>query len=85
MHYNVKLCLSGTYILYKLFKTNEWLKAGLDNQPMCSVLCQFAIQWKRYQDLLHLYKLNPGAYTKEVDDLTSFLAQVSAVHNFLPH
>ena len=52
---------------------------------MCFVLCQFAIQWKRYQDLLHLYKLNPGAYTKEVDDLTSFLAQVSAVHNFLPH
>ena len=49
------------------------------------VLCQFAIQWKRYQDLLHLYKLNPGAYTKEVDDLTSFLAQVSAVHSFLPH
>ena len=44
---------------------------------MCFVLCQFAIQWKRYQDLLHLYKLNPGAYTKEVDDLTSFLAQVS--------
>ena len=49
------------------------------------VLCQFAIQWKRYQDLLHLYKLNPRAYTKEVDDLTSFLAQVSAVHSFLPH
>lgn len=38
---------------------------------------EFAFQWKRYTSLLELYKMNPGTYNKEVDDLTSFLAQVS--------
>ncbi|KAL8604072.1 hypothetical protein ACOMHN_024897 [Nucella lapillus] len=38
---------------------------------------EFAGSWRRFQELLPLFKVNPGTFSKELDDLTLFLAQVS--------
>ncbi|KAL8568513.1 hypothetical protein ACOMHN_065714 [Nucella lapillus] len=38
---------------------------------------QFARCWCRFQELLPLFKVDPGSFSKELDDLTLFLAQVS--------
>ncbi|KAK7498701.1 hypothetical protein BaRGS_00010078 [Batillaria attramentaria] len=38
---------------------------------------EFLKQWRHYQSSLQLYKLTPGQYTKTVDELTTFLAQVA--------
>lgn len=38
---------------------------------------EFAGNWNRFQELLPVFKFTPGTYSKELDDLTPFLAQVS--------
>ncbi|XP_076447026.1 protein SDA1 homolog [Babylonia areolata] len=38
---------------------------------------EFMWKWDSLEDCLHVFKMNPGSYSKELDDLVSFLAQVS--------
>ncbi|KAK7097160.1 protein SDA1 homolog [Littorina saxatilis] len=65
----------------KRLLTNLLQLQNLIKRDPDSYRSEFAIQWKCYQDLLHLFKLQPGTYTKQVDDLTTFLAQVSQCYS----